>query len=385
MMKQHMVNLTACLSTLLCAPALMAQTDRNLQLPADARKAPAVYISKDTLTLNYLGTPATLPVAANCDYTLQTAGFDDGTTPWFTARIQNNSRVIVEASYSYETTDRLATLNLLLPDGNIRPVTIRQQRNQAASSLQGDTKLTVVSASANQRESINEGIEKTYDGDLSTIYHSPYGGKTQFPVTLTYTLNTDRVDYLVYTPRQSGSNGRFGHVTILYSTQDAPDNYTEVRNMDFGQSSSPTLVTFSNPLQNVANIRFSVESGAGNYASCAEMEFFQTNQTETEECRQYFTDPLCTQLKPGITAEVMDSIANPFAKMLVACALDNSYSHEYRVATFEPYENIQTLATRLKTSTYNRYEYRPWPHASKPVPTTATKTPPDFTSSRTNP
>ena len=331
----------ACLGTLAWTPSLMAQNNKGLQLPADARKAPAVVVPKDTVTLSYLDTLVNLPVAANCDYTLQPE-FPEGTSPWFTVSKESDNRVRLLSQYGYNTDDRFATLRFNLPGGTSNAIVVRQTRNRAAAALHGDMKLTVVSASANQQQS-GEGIEKTYDGNTSTIYHSPYSEKTQFPVTLTYTLNTDRVDYLVYTPRQDGgANGNFGHVTILYSTQDEPNNYTEVRSMDFGQSSSTTLVTFSDPLQNVAKIRFSIDDGYNNYASCAEMEFFQTNQTETEECRQYFTDPLCTQLKPGITAEVMDSIANPFAKMLVAC--------------FEPYENIQTLATRLKTSTYNRYE-----------------------------
>lgn len=63
-------------------------------------------------------------------------------------------------------------------------------------------------------------IEKSFDGDYSTIYHSSWNnsGSNYFPITLTYNLEeVSDVDYLVYYPRTDGANGKFKEVEIQYS------------------------------------------------------------------------------------------------------------------------------------------------------------------------
>lgn len=342
---------------LAATPAMLWAQKSDTQLTPDSKKAPAVFFLKDTVTTSYLESNQIVKVAANCDYKL-TPEFPEGTTPWFTAKQQTKGRVVLSNAYGYNSESRFAKLNFELPDGNKKALVVQQTPNQAAGTLQGDFKLTIKSATGEQAQS-GFGIDKTYDGDYASHYHSSWStsGPTVFPVNLTYTLNTEELDYLIYTPRQDGGgNGNFGRVTIYYSTQDAPNSFTQIKDLDFGESGSASMVSFAEPLKNVAKVKFSVHSGTSNYASCGEMEFFQKNKEENALFARYFSDPLCTKLRSDLTEDDLAAISHPFVKALVACAQDASYSKKYRVGTFEAYEPIGTLSTRLKTSTYNRYE-----------------------------
>ena len=60
-------------------------------------------------------------------------------------------------------------------------------------------------------------IDKSFDGDMSTIYHSNWNnaGDHYFPITLTYNFAAGSdMDYLIYYPRTSGPNGNFKEVEI---------------------------------------------------------------------------------------------------------------------------------------------------------------------------
>lgn len=84
-----------------------------------------------------------------------------------------------------------------------------------------DVQLEVVRGEASTAHG-GEGIEKSFDSDMGTIYHSNYpfaeGVTSHYPVTLTYYFkeNTEALDYLTYYPRTSGSNGNFGEWKFRY-------------------------------------------------------------------------------------------------------------------------------------------------------------------------
>ena len=112
------------------------------------------------------------------------------------------------------------------------------------------------------------GIEKSFDGDEKTLYHSSWGN-TQFPVTLEYKLaKADRVDYLLYQPRMDGANGRFGAFELWVSTRRSPE-FTKIGDYDFKESGSPSVITFKEAIRQPLAFRFVVKSGGSGFVSCA--------------------------------------------------------------------------------------------------------------------
>lgn len=326
---------------------------QSIAVKADAQKAQYSLVARDNITLGYDADFTSVAVASNCDYTVESEA------EWLKATKQSNGNLLLTADYYYEPTkSRTAKVNLTTADGSLkRTINVTQQPNTAAETLTGDISLAVTKAQASQSQS-GEGIERTYDGKTGTFYHSPYYGATNFPVTLTYTLKgAPHVDYILYTPRQDGnSNGNFGNIKVEYSTSTTSTQWETVVETDLGESSAFSRIDLGEAgIDNAARIRISVLSGAGGFASCAEMEFYEKNSELQQEFARYFSDDLYTQLNPGITAEDVAKIKQPFVRMLAMQVL-NGYDTEYRVAEYEPYRPIGELASELKVNTYNRYE-----------------------------
>ena len=248
-------------------------------------------------------------------------------------------------------------MSLASTDGSFaRTLVVEQAPNQAALLLKGDTKHEIRTASASSSQG-GEGIERSYDGDLSTLYHSSYSNTT-FPVTLTYTLKSaQHVDYALYTTRQSGDNGNFGEVEVEYALSSAPSKWVKLGDYDFGEQNGAFRIGFGEAgIDKVMKVRFTVKSGHGNFASCAEMGFYENNNSLQDCLSAYFTDALCTQLKPGVTEATLSEIKEPYVRQLVHFMLQGEYSTKYRLGEFEPYRSLSSLSAELKCGTYNRYE-----------------------------
>lgn len=196
-------------------------------------------------------------------------------------------------------------------------------------------------------------INFSFDNDFSTIYHSNWSGGG-FPITLTYQLaNTDSLDLMEYYPRVVGDNGNFGELEILYSTQNAPDQFTSLGNYDFNKSSQASSITFSPALVNPSKIKVIVKSGKNNFASCAEIKFYKKRDANIPDV---FTDNTCSELKPGVTQATIDNMTNAFYKNMAQHLLNNTYQKEYRVQDYQVYPLVEKTAAALKTSTYNSFE-----------------------------
>lgn len=83
--------------------------------------------------------------------------------------------------------------------------------------IKDDLPITITSATASSAQP-GEGIERSFDGDKTTLYHSNYDNTTEgyFPITLEYHFDAGSdMDYLVYYPRSDGgTNGNFKEVDI---------------------------------------------------------------------------------------------------------------------------------------------------------------------------
>ena len=341
-------------SVCLTAPFHSWGQDRPLQMELDAQRKGRIFVDKDTLQVGYERSLAGLTVLTSKGYDASVA--EDG---FFHLEKQAPDHLLLAVDYNRSMDSRDGTFTLVAPDGAARTVCVRQAGNSAADEIGGDRKIRIVSGQANQAQP-GEGIEKTFDSDYGTIYHSPWSN-TQFPVTLTYQLEEPtHVDYLIYTPRNNGgSNGNFGKIEVAYATSENPENFITFCNTDLGESGVASQIELGEDgVDQVQQIRFTVNSGYGGFASCAEIELYEEDHSLDNLFAQYFEDGLCTRLKPEVTEEKAMQIQHPYVKQLVLNLLQNpDYANSrYRIAEYEAYEPVSSLAQRLKTSSYNAYE-----------------------------
>ncbi|WP_415328553.1 M60 family metallopeptidase [Chryseobacterium sp. MMS23-Vi53] len=204
-----------------------------------------------------------------------------------------------------------------------------------------------------------EDINMSFDGDVSTLYHSDWNSTAAtFPISLIYKFDGQTViNYLRYTPRQDGGpNGLFGNVKISYNTV-SNSNYIDISTQNFGQTNTIKTVIFPTAITPL-NIKFEVLDGKNDFASCAEMEFFQTNPNSfnLSAYSNIFADSIFSTLKPSVTQQDIDAITSPFVKGLAQCLFNNTYNKKYRVQTFSSYKTLESINAQYKIGNYNNYE-----------------------------
>jgi FOG: PKD repeat len=233
---------------------------------------------------------------------------------------------------------------------------LSQSTCNLTSGLQNDVKQNISGGTASSYQA-GENINNSYDGNISTLYHSSYNGGG-FPITLDYKFNKiDRIDYLIYRPRTSGDNGLFMATEIWYSTKSAPTSFKKMCDYNFNGSNTDVRVNFNTPIANPATIRIIVKSGVNNFASCAEMEFYKAVSFDSSTYPNIFRDNICSWLKPGVTQADINSMPSGFQKSLAQCMYNGTYDTSYyRIQKYEPYPLLSTTATTLKTSGYCQFE-----------------------------
>ena len=226
-----------------------------------------------------------------------------------------------------------------------------------ASSITPNLKIQPTGATASSFQ-VGEEISKAIDGNYSTMYHSSWAS-TSFPVTLQFAFPEDTsLDYIVYHPRVSGSNGYFRALEVYYTTYDNP-NEVKVGDYNFNGSPFASSVYFPSTIDNVKNITFKVLSGEGGFASCSEMEFYKQNKSSISGV-ELFEDNLLTTLKPGVTMTDVKNIENPYMRELAYTIYQGNYSKEFRTGTFYPYMDRASFSAKYTvpgmTTAYNLYE-----------------------------
>lgn len=222
--------------------------------------------------------------------------------------------------------------------------------------LAKDVQVEVSSGDASSYQA-GAGLSNSFDGDMGTIYHSNWsnGAQGYFPITLTYNFeNVKRIDYLVYNPRQSGSNGNFREFEVQVSTQANPE-FVKYGDFDFGGSGSAGIISFTGGVDNPRGVRFVVRSGAGDgqgFASCAEMQFF-VKASQSFRPSTIFADELCTTLRPEITKANIDTISVKFYKDLAKNLLAKTYNFEFRVQQFRAFINPDVQSWSHKINPYS--------------------------------
>ena len=318
---------------------------QSVKLDNSNIKKQVLMIGRESLTLDYSDF-TTVAVAANCNYT---ATPNDA---WLTTRRMDNGNTAIFAQSNYNMASRQGTITFKSEDGTVvRKLTVTQTGFDAS-----DRSIPIASGTASNYQS-GEGIERSFDGDYATLYHSNYNSQNTFPITLTYTLKeVSHVDYAVYTPRQDGNvNGNFQEVTVSYQVG---NKWTTLATLNFEGSSAASRIPFGdNGVDDVKAVRFVVKSGTNGFASCSEMEFYTKNNFMEELLHTYFTDNLCTQLREGVTAQEIEQIPVAEIRNMAKAMLAGTYSTEFRIGEFTAFRPLTDLQGELKNSyLYNNHE-----------------------------
>lgn len=229
---------------------------------------------------------------------------------------------------------------------------LTQGRDESVMELPNDIQVFSSSQTGTAPENGCD-IKKTVDNNLGTIYHTRYSANKfvvspETPAILTYNFkNVEKIDYLVYHPRQDDTNnGNFREVEVYYKKQ-GDTEYTLYNKYDWKGNGAASIVKFDKleggTLANPASIQFKVLTGQGDFASCAEMQFFVKNAASNNTA-DIFVDDIYSALKPGVTADDVDKITNPFFKGLATQMLAGTYKTEYRVAEYPCFLSYITLS-----------------------------------------
>lgn len=218
----------------------------------------------------------------------------------------------------------------------------------------GDLKIPVSSGTASNYQP-GGGIEKSFDQNQSTLYHSNHYKRT-FPITLEYNFeNVDQLDYILYYPRKGNKNGLFGRIKIEARTQDTPYQ-TLIEEFDCGLKSTPSLILLPSGFVNPAQVRITVLSGYNNFASAAEIEFYQKGVLKNDY-QSLFTNHLYSELRPGITQSNINTISDPFFKKLAQDLFENNYDKKFRVQSYTAIPSTEKTRETLNVAfEYSRYQ-----------------------------
>lgn len=197
-----------------------------------------------------------------------------------------------------------------------------------------------------------EEIEKAFDGDPFTIYHSPHY-RNSIPATLTFNFQSvEEVGAMIYSPRRdTGINGRFLLADIDYST-DGIGYQRLISGVQFVNTADPQKVLF--PANTRAkSIRVVVRQAVGgHFASAGEIEFRRDTPTVSYDLMTLFTDESCGVLRPGVTMEQINACPIPLYKDIARRLYTNKYD-EFRVAEYSAYLNPWVIANATKTWPYS--------------------------------
>lgn len=257
--------------------------------------------------------------------------------------------ITVAANNAYKS--RIGSIALIGKDTKEVIAIVQEGKSTAIGQLGDDLKIKVKGATASSQQS-GEEVEKSFDGSLSTIYHSPWAENEYMPVALIYDFeNVETMDYLIYQPRtDGGTNGNFQEFDLYIATADN----TELKlygTYNFQGSSAASSISFSPALAKPTQIKFVVKSGKGGYASCAEMEFYRKNP-DSFDYSELFTDATCSELKKGIDEAAINAVSNQFFKELAMEIFKGEYESEFRVQSYKSWQHPDVMAEKNKTNAY---------------------------------
>lgn len=229
----------------------LAETVNVRQLGSE----PAILISQQIFTVEASGSDIAFDVTTNVSVTI--------TLPEWIKEKPAGTRAseMVTTTHNYivtanpEDSERTGNITVKEVGGELEALVSVTQKGLGeyeSGNLEGikdDIKVPVESGEASSFQG-GSNIDKSFDGDMSTIYHSNWNnaGDHYFPITLTYNFAAGSdMDYLIYYPRTSGPNGNFKEVEIRVKSNAntrGTDEWNTVMTKNFGGRMPQSVLIF---------------------------------------------------------------------------------------------------------------------------------------------
>ena len=265
---------------------------------------------------------------------------------WCEASVEGG-KLIIRAFRSYTDSERHTSVTVEYE----RRYSFVIQVKQMAGFSENDIPIKVVSATADTENNNNE-MDKSYDDDLNTYFCSKGGTDVTKTFRMTYTLESGHTLYrIIYTPRTKGNKwGSFNKFEVEVATGDAPTQFVKVASFERGDGvHTPLDFTLDTPVPDAKYVRFVVHSAYMKRVSCAEMDFFEPSKNRFDY-RSIFADDLYTQLKEGVTDNLIKNMPDNEMRKLALALSEGNYESKYRVAEYRPYQHPSVMAAVNRTS-----------------------------------
>lgn len=271
---------------------------------------------------------------------------------WLSASFIEEDKLEIRVEPNNTKDDRLTQIILRYAE-NEKEFTIAQNGSQFVE----DSLIPVKSASAPTFESVKGDYspKKMIDGDSKTFFCSKDEDITDWPFNLDFYFEEGQeIDYVKYTPYmdEEVESGAIGKFEIWVSTTEKPE-LEKLGSYDFKEKlTEASYVDFKERVNSPTHIQFRVNSALNNRVKCAQMQFYRKAEG-AEDYKHIFTDKTCSELKPKVTRDTIETMSNLVFKDLALALLDTTYDKRFRVRTYRPYQHPDIMAKHNKTDSYS--------------------------------
>lgn len=216
--------------------------------------------------------------------------------------------------------------------GGDLPMTGQNVINTSVGSVQGYLPATVSHATSSRPGSIGQGIEKSYDGDLSTGFVAARRTDAAgWPVELTYTFaQPERLDHIRYAPH--GRNGSIAKVDIHVTYEDGSTALALAAQLE-DTADEKVLRWADIGARRITSVRFVVYHGYYKMVSVREMQFMK----RAVDVSHIFNDEICSQLRPGVAYADIQAMSDPVYREIARQMYQGTYPREFRIAEYQSY------------------------------------------------
>ncbi|MDO5571348.1 MAG: M60 family metallopeptidase [Bacteroidales bacterium] len=323
----------------------------------------AVIVDKETRNFTSSSAELTVKVTSNVDYKIVVPNDVDWISPASKTKAMEEKDILFYVKENEYYENRSAEISFVCSsDESVKAVVVVNQAARASSAsdveIAGDIYVKPIGGKASEAQ-LGQDIDKCYDRSFTeNAYHSIWSQSANFPVSLEFFFDgKEQIDYILYHTRSG--NGNFGELEIYYTTTEQTD-YTLYGSFDFKMQNASSRVVFDGGLKNVTAIKFSVKSGAGDYVSCQEMEFFRKNTDKTlnNQLLTVFQDLSCSSLRSDATQQKINALPGFFAQL--ATRIKNNeysdYEKQFRIREYKPYSDVEIWASKLMTNKYSNLD-----------------------------
>lgn len=263
--------------------------------------------------------------------------------------------VTVDENTTNEVRSGIVTISTSTSDYK---VTIKQW-GDSDLHIDGDISVKPTGATATNYQP-GSGIELTYDDDVNTGFHSRWSPTGPFPFEMKYTFaGQEEINYIEYVPRTGGGNGVFKQFELYVAQDQARTDFTKIGEYDFNGSATPNRMALPDGTVPTA-VKFIINSGVNDFVSCAEMRFMRYNSESAldRQLLEVFTDLTCSELKPGVTLEDIQTL-DPVFQRVGEALLNNTYDaleKSFRVHEYSAYSDPTKWNGPLMTKIYSNWD-----------------------------